>query len=87
MFGETVTLASGQSATLGFDLEAVDGLKRAMIICGGKPVGVVRYAPDQTTAHLSTSVDGSTPGWCAVTVEDAKGMTAYTDPVWIAIAR
>ena len=83
MFGETVTLKAGQSATLGFDLEAVDGLKQATVIANGKSIDVVHYT-GQTTAHLTAPVTGSTPGWIAVTVEDAKGMTAYTDPIWVA---
>jgi hypothetical protein len=86
MFGETVILKAGQSATLGFDLEAVDGLKQATVIDNGKPIDVVRYAPGQTTAHLTEPVTGSTPGWVTLTVGDAKGMTAYTDPIWIATA-
>ena len=82
VFGETVTLKTGQSAPLGFDLEAVNGLKQATLISNGKPIGVVRYT-GQTTAHLTAPA--STPGWFALTVEDAKGMTAYTDPIWVAV--
>jgi hypothetical protein len=86
MYGETVGLRTGQSAALGFDLEAVNGLKEATIISDGRPVDVVHYAPGQTTAHLTATIDGSRPGWRAVTVEDAKGMTAYTDPIWVTTA-
>jgi hypothetical protein len=84
MYGETVSLRPGQSAALGFDLEAVNGLKQATLISAGKTVDVVHYAAGRTTAHLTAPVSGSTPGWFALTVEDAKGMTAYTDPIWVA---
>jgi hypothetical protein len=90
MYGETVTLKAGQSAALGFDLEAVNGLKQATLISGGKQIDVVHYAAGQTAAHLTAPITapatGSSPGWFALTVEDAKGMTAYTDPIWIATA-
>jgi hypothetical protein len=86
MYGETVSLKAGQSASLGFELEAAHGLKQATVIRNGEPVDTVRYAADQTTAHLTARVDGSTPGWLALTIEDAKGLTAYTDPIWIATA-
>jgi hypothetical protein len=86
MYGETVRLKAGQSASLGFDLEAVHGLKQATVIRNGEPVDTVRYAAGQTTAHLAARVDGSTPGWLALTVADAKGLTAYTEPIWIATA-
>jgi hypothetical protein len=86
MYGETVRLKAGQSAALGFELEAVNGLKQATIIRAGKVVGAIDYAAGPTTARLTAPVDGSTPGWLAVTVQDQKGMTAYTDPIWIATA-
>ena len=82
MFGETVTLKAGKSAALGFDLEAVAGLNQATVISNGKPIDVVRYT-GQTTAHLTAPA--STPGWFALTVEDAKGSTAYTDPIWVTV--
>ncbi len=84
MYGETVTLKAGQSTAVGFSLEAVNGLKQATLISNGKPIGVTHYASGQTSAHLTAPVTGSTPGWVALTVEDAKGMTAYTDPIWVA---
>jgi hypothetical protein len=86
MYGETVTLKPGQSAALGFDLDAVNGLKQATLISGGKPIDVVHYAAGATTARFTAPVSGSAPGWFALTVEDTKGMTAYTDPIWVATA-
>ncbi len=86
MFGETVTLKAAQTATLGFQLEAVNGLKRVTIISQGKPAGTTDYAAGQTSAHLAVPITGASPGWYALTVEDAKGMTAYTDPIWVATA-
>jgi hypothetical protein len=61
-------------------------LKRATLIKGGRPIDVVNYAAGQTAARFTAPVNGSTPGWFALTVEDAKGMTAYTDPIWVATA-
>ncbi len=87
MYGETVSLKSGQSATLGFELEAVNGLKQATVIRGGEPAETVRYDASPSAAHLTAAVNGSSPGWVALTVEDAKGMTAYTDPIWVATAK
>jgi hypothetical protein len=86
MYGETVTLHAGRSTALGFDLEAVNGLRQATLVSNGKAITVVAYPPGRTTAHLSAPLDATLSGWCAVTVEDATGMTAYTDPIWVATA-
>jgi len=87
MFGETVTLKAGEAGTLGFDLKAVNGLKQSTVVRNGKPISTAQYAAGQTTAHLTAPINGSTPGWYALTVEDAKGMTAYTDPIWVEAGR
>jgi hypothetical protein len=82
MFGETVKLRAGEGAVLGFELDAIAGLKQATIISQGKTVAKVAYA-GETRAHLTVPANGSSPGWYALTVEDAAGKKAYTNPIWI----
>jgi hypothetical protein len=82
MFGEAVKLRAGEGVVLGFELDAIAGLKQATIISQGKPVATVAYK-GETKAHLTTPANGSSPGWYALTVEDAAGKKAYTNPIWI----
>jgi len=44
-------------------------------------VKVVDYASGETTARLDFTA--TAPGFCAVTVEDTVGGTAYTNPIWV----
>jgi len=80
LFGATAILKSGR-ADLTFQLEAVEGLKRATVTCQRQPVKVVDYATGETTARLDFTA--TAPGFCAVTVEDTVGGTAYTNPIWV----
>jgi Carboxypeptidase regulatory-like domain len=85
MFGDQLKLAAGQAFTLGFDLKAVNGLKRVSLIGGG----AVEKSLDLSSAGRETHVDfpltAGGPGWYALTVEDAAGMRAYTDPIWVSV--
>jgi hypothetical protein len=80
MFGTTATLQGG-SVGLAFHLESVAGLKRATVICRGQPVKVVDYSAGETTSRIVFSATAA--GFCAVTVEDVVGKTAYSDPIWV----
>jgi hypothetical protein len=80
MFGATVPLKDGH-ADLTFRLESAVGLKRAAVVCQGRAVHTVDYASGETIAQLELAA--SEPGACAITVEDAAGMTAYSDPIWV----
>ena len=86
MFGETVRLRPGQQGALGFDLAAVDGLKAVSVMHGGKLASTALYTGGQTTAHLTVPLKGDAAGWYALTVEDAAGARAYTDPIWVEVA-
>jgi len=85
MFGDTLKLKAGEGAALGFELEAVAGLTQVTVIRQGVPVNTVAYK-GESTAHMTIPVSGSSPGWYALTVEDAAGGKAYTDPIWVAAA-
>lgn len=84
MFGATAILKKG-SVDLTLRLEAVAGLRRATVICQGKPVKMVDYSAGETTLRVVFSATAA--GFCLVTAEDAAGKTAYTDPIWVEAAR
>lgn len=84
MFGETAALKGGR-VDLTFSLEAVAGLKRATVIGQGQPVKTVDYRAGETTSRLAFTATAA--GFYAVTVEDAAGKTAHTDPIWVAAPR
>jgi hypothetical protein len=80
MFGDTVQAP----LTLGFDLQAVDGLKQASLIGGGQIVKTIALAASGRAAHIDFPLSDPPADWYALIVEDAGGRRAYTDPIWIA---
>jgi hypothetical protein len=54
------------------------------VIGQGQPVKTVDYGAGETTSRLAFTATAA--GFYAVTVEDAAGKTAYTDPIWVAAA-
>ncbi len=83
MFGSTLPVRPGGQVTLGFDLAASDGVKKAELFAGDGSTQVRDFAdaPQRTRAEFSASL--ARPGWYALVVEDAAGHKAYTDPVWV----
>jgi hypothetical protein len=82
MFGDQLRLKPGQGFSLGFDLKAVNGLKRVTLISRGAVVKSLDLAGRETHVDLPLTAMGQT--WYALTVEDAAGEHAYTDPIWVA---
>jgi hypothetical protein len=81
MFGDQLRLKPGQGFSLGFDLKAVNGLKRVTLISRGAVVKTLDLAGREIHIDFPLTATGST--WYALTVEDAAGEHAYTDPIWI----
>jgi hypothetical protein len=83
LFGDTMKVRPGAPFTLGFDLQAIAGIARVDLISAGAVFKSETFA----TAPLQTHVDFplSTPhaAWYALTVTDAAGHKAYTDPIWV----
>jgi hypothetical protein len=85
MFGDTITLRPGASSALGFDLQAISGLRRVSLVSGGAVVRTL--ALSGRTAHVAFPLTAEKAGWYALIVEDEKGARAYTNPIWVSVSR
>jgi hypothetical protein len=85
MFGDQLKLAAGQAFTLGFDLKAVNGPKSVSLIGGGAVLKTLDLGSAGRETHVDFPLTAGGPGWYALTVEDAAGMRAYTDPIWVSV--
>ncbi len=87
MFGSDLRIAPGQERTLGFDLTAVNGLVKATLSGPDGEIASESFDGQPMTASASFTVTGEaeTEGadWVALTVEDAEGKIAYSNPIWI----
>lgn len=83
LFGDTLHKAPGTRFTLGFDLKAVNGLKSVSLIRHGAVAKTVDLSRAGREAHIDFPVTAGGADWFALTVEDAGGGRAYSDPIWV----
>lgn len=91
LFGSQLRLAPGQERVLSFELTAANGLVRARLVGPDGEIAAEAFdgAPTSAVAEFAVTADaaGSDSGWVALTVEDAAGKIAYSNPIWIAPLR
>lgn len=88
MFGSDLRAQPGQPLKLSFDLTAVNGLAKATLV---GPQGEIESrsldaAPSTATVEFETVMpegDGEGAQWVALTVEDAEGRMAFSNPIWL----
>ena len=87
MFGDTIVVMPGRQFTLGFDLQAADGLKRLSLISGGAVIRAIDFPPSERSAHIAFPLTADRANWYSLIVEDTGGRRAYTDPIWISVPK
>jgi hypothetical protein len=83
MFGETLKVKPEAPFSLGFDLQAVGGVVQAELISGGAVLQTKSFAAAPLQTHVDFALSTPRSAWYALTVKDAQGHRAYTDPVWV----
>jgi hypothetical protein len=84
MFGEALHGAPGAKVTLSFDLASVAGLKQVQLVGRGGVEHTQSFPEGLRESHVEFEVTLESAGWYALTVEDQRGRTAYSDPIWTA---
>lgn len=83
-FGDDLTVAAGERVSLGFDLEAANGLKSIQLISeGGKVIAKRNFDGEPTAARAELGLTANRDTFVAVIVEDAAGKKAYSNPIWL----
>jgi hypothetical protein len=85
-FGNVLHVRPGEAFALAFELESLPGLRYAELVSGGASVARRNFADAPLRAHADFSVRTAHAAWYALSVEDAAGRRAYTDPVWVETA-
>ena len=83
MFGDTVKTKPGESFSVGFDLQSVEGLKSAQLVGGGVKADTLSFADAPREARVDFQLSRDHASWVALVVEDQRGRKAYTNPIWI----
>jgi hypothetical protein len=83
MFGDTLKVKPGAPFALGFDLQAVAGVARVDLICNGTILKAQTFAAAPLSTHVDFPLSTPRSAWYSLTVVDAQGHKAYTDPIWV----
>ncbi len=87
MFGTDLRVTPGEERSLSFDLTAVNGLASATLVGPDGEITTRNFegGPVEATAEFSIVPEPRAEGadWVAITVEDAEGKMAYSDPIWV----
>jgi hypothetical protein len=71
--------------SLGFDLEAVNGVAGVELIGAGTLLKSESFAQAPTQLHVDFPLTTPRSTWYALKVKDALGHSAYTDPIWVSL--
>ncbi|PAV25950.1 hypothetical protein CF392_08215 [Tamilnaduibacter salinus] len=82
-FGDDLKVAKGETATLGFDLEAANGLKAIRLVSDGGKVVEKRAFDGAVEERAEFEVTATKDTFYAVIVEDQEGKKAYSNPIWL----
>ncbi len=83
MFGDVLKVKPGGPFALGFDLQAVAGLRQVELIGGGVPLKQESFHAATQQAHVEFPLATDHATWYSLIVEDNQGHRAYTDPIWV----
>jgi hypothetical protein len=83
MFGDELKVKPNQPFSLGFDLQAVAGLKQAELIGGGTVLQTRAFRAALQQSHVDFPLAAARSSWYSLIVEDQDGHKAYTDPIWV----
>ncbi|WP_165855723.1 CehA/McbA family metallohydrolase [Marinobacter sp. JSM 1782161] len=84
VFGDDLNMKLGDSTTLGFDLEAANGLKSIQLIGqDGQVVDQRSFDEDDVKGRAEFEITAYEDTFYAVVVEDAEGKKAFSNPIWI----
>ncbi len=85
MFGDELKVHANEIFSLGFDLEAVNGVARVELIGAGTVLKSESFAQAPTRVHVDFPLTTPHSTWYALDVKDALGHSAYTDPIWVSL--
>jgi hypothetical protein len=83
IFGDELRVKPRESFKLGFDLQAVAGLKQVELIESGVVLKIETWAAASQQAHVDFPLSTERPTWYSLIVEDSQGHKAYSDPIWV----
>jgi hypothetical protein len=83
LFGDELRVKPGKSFDLGFDVQAVAGIKQVQLIESGAVSKTEDFATAPQQTHVDFPLSTQRRTWYSLIVADAQGHKAYSDPIWV----
>ncbi|HEY1312813.1 MAG TPA: CehA/McbA family metallohydrolase [Steroidobacteraceae bacterium] len=83
IFGDELRVKPREPFNLGFDLQAVAGLKQVELIESGRVLKTEAWTAASQQVHVDFPLTTEHATWYSLIVEDNQGHKAYSDPIWV----
>ncbi|MCZ6912800.1 MAG: CehA/McbA family metallohydrolase, partial [Proteobacteria bacterium] len=87
LFGSEIHHSAGDRLALTFSVEAVSGLRSVQLIERGSEIEALSFDGVVKPVPVEFSVSPNADTWYSLVIEDMNGRFAYTNPVWVMIAK
>ena len=87
LFGSDVQHAAGDNLALAYSVQAVSGLRSVQLIERGSEIEVLALDGESDPVQVDFAVSPEADTWYSLVVEDMNGKFAYTNPVWVIVAK
>ncbi len=86
-FGDTLTVPAQSEFHLAFSFESLAGISSVELVSAGNSVERKSFDHAPLRTRVDFALRAERPGWYALVVEDAQGRKAYSNPIWVELAR
>jgi len=86
MFGSTVKVNAGEEIALGYNVQAVSGLRSVQLIERGEQIDVQLFDGANALQRVAFTVHPATDTWYSLSIEDEQGKFAFTNPLWVRLS-
>jgi hypothetical protein len=87
LFGSEIDHAAGDKLLLAYSIQAVSGLRSVQLVERGSEIEALSFDGVSQAVPVEFSVSPEADTWYSLVIEDANGKFAYTNPVWVMIAK
>ena len=87
VFGSDIRQKAGDKLSLRYSVQAVSGLRRVRLIERGTEIKSIDFEGEADPAAVDFPVHPEQDTWYSLVIEDANGKFAFTNPVWVSVAK
>jgi hypothetical protein len=86
LFGETIQQAAGETLSLNYELQAVNGLRSVTLVEGGVHIQQRDFDGNTALTAVQFQVTPEKDTWYSLVAEDVQGKFLLSNPIWVRMA-